>query len=227
MAVEFAAACLEATGGIPWDIEALLREAAEQRMAPDGSEAERVRSIGPSAVARAVLLRLSGMPPEATALVRAVAVLGDGASVSVAAALAEISEPDAARAADLLAGLAILKPAEGLEFEHPIVREAVYADLGPREERWPTRVPPRSCPRRERPRSGSRPSPARPIRRATRSGSRSSAARPPARLPAADRRARSSGCAAPSPSRRRPGPEPVQLRAVRAHREQRVPRAVL
>jgi DNA-binding CsgD family transcriptional regulator len=80
-----------------------------------------------------VLLRLSGAPPEAGALVRVLAVLGDGASVSIAAALAETTEAEAVRSADLLAGLGILMPAEGLEFAHPIVREAVYADLGPRE----------------------------------------------------------------------------------------------
>jgi DNA-binding CsgD family transcriptional regulator len=133
VAPEFAAACREATGGVPFYIEALLREAAAQRIAPDAGEAERVRAIGPSAVARTVLLRLSGTPPEVTRLVRAVAMLGDGVGVPVAAALAEITERDAARAADILAGLAILGPAEGLEFAHPIVREAVYADIGPRE----------------------------------------------------------------------------------------------
>jgi DNA-binding CsgD family transcriptional regulator len=65
--------------------------------------------------------------------VRAVAILGDGASLATAAAFAEIPEAEAAQAADLLAGLAILDAGEGLGFAHPIVREAVYADLGRRE----------------------------------------------------------------------------------------------
>ena len=133
VADEFAAACREATGGNPFYLEALLREAGERGFPTESGEAIRVERIGPAAVAQAVLLRLSGAPAAATALVRAVAVLGDGASLAEAARLADLDEPEAARAADLLAALAILKPAEGLEFAHPIVREAVYADIGPHE----------------------------------------------------------------------------------------------
>ena len=130
VAPEFAAACREATGGNPFFLEELLREACEQKLSADSSEAARVEAIGPAAIARAVLLRLSEAPPSASALVRAVAVLGDGAGLAEAARLAEISDEEAGNAADLLAALAILKPATGLEFAHPIVREAVYADLG-------------------------------------------------------------------------------------------------
>jgi len=88
--------------------------------------------MGPAAVAQSVLLRLSGTPPSATALVRALAVLGDGARLGELASLAEVEEDDAARAGDLLARVGILKPIEGFDFAHPIVREAVYGDIGPR-----------------------------------------------------------------------------------------------
>ena len=64
---------------------------------------------------------------------RAAAVLGDGASLSEAAALAELTDDEAARVADRLVALAILGRTERLEFAHPIVREAVYVDIGPRE----------------------------------------------------------------------------------------------
>ena len=133
VAPEFAEACREVTGGNPFFLEALLREAVEQGVSADSRAAVGVRGIGPAAVAQAVLLRLAGKPAAATALVRAVAVLGNGASVAEAAELAELSEQEAARSADVLAELAILKPAEGLEFAHPIVREAVYSDIGSRE----------------------------------------------------------------------------------------------
>jgi ATP/maltotriose-dependent transcriptional regulator MalT len=130
---EFAAACREATGGNPLLLEALLREAKDQEIPADSRGADRVWRIGPAAVAQAVLLRLSGAPAAARALVRAAAVLGDGASLAEAASLAEVGEDDAARAADLLTSLAILKPGARLEFAHPIVREAVYADIGSHE----------------------------------------------------------------------------------------------
>ncbi len=133
VADDFAAACREATGGNPFFLEALLREAKEQNLSTDARDAVRARRIGPTAVAQAVLLRLSAAPAAATALVRAVAVLGDGASLAEAAALAGLAEEEVARAADLLVALAILRTGDGLEFAHPIVREAVSADIGARE----------------------------------------------------------------------------------------------
>jgi AAA ATPase domain len=133
VAPEFSGACREATGGNPFYLEALLRDASEQGFSTGSGEVARVHGIGPAAVARAVLLRLSGRPAAATAQVHAVAVLGDGASLAEAADLAGLSREEAVGAADLLVALAILRPAEGLEFAHPIIREAVHADIGPRE----------------------------------------------------------------------------------------------
>ncbi len=130
---DFAAACRDATGGNPFFLEALLREAADRRLSTSSGEAVRVQRIAPAAVTAAVLLRLSGAPATAGALVRAVAVIGDGASVAEAAAMAELAEEEAAGAADQLVALDILRPAAHLEFAHPIVREAVRADIGPRE----------------------------------------------------------------------------------------------
>jgi hypothetical protein len=60
VAPEFAAACREATGGNPFFLEALLREARERGFPTDAAGAERVSGIGPTAVAQAVLLRLAG-----------------------------------------------------------------------------------------------------------------------------------------------------------------------
>src|SRR5690606_4059336 len=129
----FAAACRDATAGNPFFLEALLNEARARRFAADAHDAARVRSLVPPAVTRAVLLRLAGTPAPATALVRACAVLGDGASVAEAARLAQLSLADAVPLLDLLITRAILKPAERIEFAHPIVREAVYADIGANE----------------------------------------------------------------------------------------------
>ena len=132
VAPEFATACREATGGNPFFLGELLREVSERKLSPDAREATRIRSIGPAAVAEAVLLRLSERPAAATGLVRAMAVLGDGAGLEEAARLAGLGDEEAARAADLLAAVGIRR-GEGLEFSHPIVREAVYADIGSHE----------------------------------------------------------------------------------------------
>jgi DNA-binding CsgD family transcriptional regulator len=132
VAPEFATACREVTGGNPFFIEALLREIDEQGLPPDAREAARVREIGPQTVADAVLLHLSERPA-ATALVRAVAVIGDGASLPEAGLLAELSPEEAAGAADILIAQGILRSAEGLEFAHSIVREAVCAGIGAHE----------------------------------------------------------------------------------------------
>jgi DNA-binding CsgD family transcriptional regulator len=128
---EFAAACRETTGGNPFFLEALLYEVREQGLSPDADGAAGVLGIGPAVVADAVLFRLAEKPAAATALVRAVAVIGDGAGLAEAARLAQLSEEDAAVAADMLVALGILKKDERLEFAHPILRESVYADIGP------------------------------------------------------------------------------------------------
>jgi DNA-binding CsgD family transcriptional regulator len=133
VAPEFAHACREATGGNPFFLEALLREAREQKFATDKRAAANVRRIGPASVARAVRLRLAGRGQAAGALVDAVAVIGDGARVGEAAGVAGVDETEAARIADLLVALAILKPADRLEFAHPIIREAIYGGIGPAE----------------------------------------------------------------------------------------------
>jgi predicted ATPase len=84
VADEFAAACRTATGGNPFFLDALLREASERKLATHAGEAVRLQRIGPAAVAQTVLLRLSSAPAAATALVRAVALLGDGVGVTEA-----------------------------------------------------------------------------------------------------------------------------------------------
>ena len=141
VAPEFVAACRRATGGNPFFLEALLREVREREIAPDAAGARQVESIGPAAVTEALRVRLAERPPAATALVRAVAVLGDGSRLGEAALLAGLGEQEAARTADLLAALSILREADGLEFTHPIVREAVFAQIGPLERgEWHARA---------------------------------------------------------------------------------------
>jgi len=96
---------------------------------PDAGSAGIVREIGPGAIARTVLLRLARQPPEALAVARAVAVLGEGASLPAVAALAGVDEAALARAATVLARTEILRPEPPLGFVHALVRDAVYREL--------------------------------------------------------------------------------------------------
>ena len=130
VAPEFAAACARATGGNPFFLEALLQEVDDNRLPADAEGAEKVPQVGPRSVAEAVLLRIGAAHPRAPELVRAVAVLGDGAGLAEAAELADVPVELAADIVDVLVAQAILTTARGLEFGHPIVREAVYGDLG-------------------------------------------------------------------------------------------------
>src|SRR5207244_10382447 len=104
----FCAACHEATGGNPLFIRALLETLAAEGVAPTAEASARVHEVGPEPVARAVMLRLSRLPPEATTLARAVAIL-DGAEPALAAELAGLEHDVAASAAAQLTGSDILR----------------------------------------------------------------------------------------------------------------------
>jgi DNA-binding CsgD family transcriptional regulator len=126
----FVAACETTTGGNPLYLRALLDTLARERLAPSAANAARVLQTGPDAVARAVLLRLARLSTAATALLRAAAVLGDGAALQQAAALADLEVEAAAHAATILVRAALLRAEDPLEFAHPVVRTAIYQQLG-------------------------------------------------------------------------------------------------
>lgn len=126
----FAAACHEATGGVPFYLDELVRDVLRRGGEPVDTEAGSVARIVPAAIVRSVLLRLAALGPLAPHLARAAAVLGDGARLADAAALAGLDLDDAAVAADTLVAGGILTRG-GIGFVHPILRAAVIDDIGP------------------------------------------------------------------------------------------------
>jgi hypothetical protein len=127
----FVAACRAATGGTPFLLRELIDALDRQGVAPTRDGITHVAQTGPRTVAAATLARLRRLPPAATELARAIAVLGADGRLNVAAALAGIDEPAAVEVADALTAMHILRPERPLDFVHPIVRSAIYDDIPP------------------------------------------------------------------------------------------------
>ena len=99
-------------------------------IAPTAAAAERVEALGPQGIATVVLSRIARMPAAASALARALAVLGDGSSLRAAAELAGLQ--DAVPALRTLLAAEVVVEGDGLGFVHPIVRAAVYESIADR-----------------------------------------------------------------------------------------------
>jgi DNA-binding CsgD family transcriptional regulator len=130
---EFVAACHAATGGNPFLLRELLAALSGDRIAPTVDGAARVGRIGPKAVSRVVLARVSRIGVGARRLAEAAAVLGARSELRHAATLAGVDQDAAARAADALAQIDVLRATRPLEFVHPLVQAAVYEAIGPGE----------------------------------------------------------------------------------------------
>jgi tetratricopeptide (TPR) repeat protein len=120
-------------GWEPLFLRELVVALSEAEVAPTSAAAGTVTEVGPPAVGRFVLRRLERLGPSATALARAVAVLGGEADIRLAARAAGIEAADARSAADLLVRADVLAHDQRLGFVHPIVQAAVYEDLLPGE----------------------------------------------------------------------------------------------
>ena len=130
----FCLACHEESGGNPLLLRELLSALASEGLTATAANLERLRELEADAVSRAVSLRLIRLPPEATSLAQAVAILGDDADPRHAAALADLGEEAASQAAAELVRADILRPHAPLAFVHPVVRAAVYARITPAEQ---------------------------------------------------------------------------------------------
>jgi len=91
----FCRACHAATGGNPLLVAELASALAAEGVSGQEADVARVAEIGPEAVARAVRVRLAHLSDEARSLAAAGSVLGDGAPLEDAAALAGLELPEA------------------------------------------------------------------------------------------------------------------------------------
>ncbi|MBV9367552.1 MAG: AAA family ATPase [Solirubrobacterales bacterium] len=127
----FCAACSELTGGNPLFARELVVAAREEGLAARADSVPALRRIAPTAVGTSVLARLGRLGTDAVALARAVAVLGAGTEVVLAARLADLDPVVAELTADRLSAAQILAPVRPLEFFHPLIGAAVLEDIAP------------------------------------------------------------------------------------------------
>jgi DNA-binding CsgD family transcriptional regulator len=125
----FSAALETATRGNPLFVGAVLDAVAREGTCPTAEHVPRLLEIGAQGVSRAVALRLARLQPKALALLRAASILGDGAELRHAAALAGVKPSKLGPAAAALVRLDLLRREDPLEFFHPVVRSAVYETL--------------------------------------------------------------------------------------------------
>uniref|UniRef100_UPI0015F06084 AAA family ATPase n=1 Tax=Amycolatopsis pittospori TaxID=2749434 RepID=UPI0015F06084 len=118
-----------ASGGNPFLARVLVDELDALGLPLDNdATAEQVGKLGPSTVFRAALGRL---PMEAVAFAGAIAILGTGGDPWQAGALAKLDATGLSVAVEALTSANVLiGDGDHLVFVHPVVREAVLADLG-------------------------------------------------------------------------------------------------
>jgi DNA-binding CsgD family transcriptional regulator len=119
-----------ATGGNPFLLHELLTALRTRGWSGMDHDAVQFGRIAPRTVRRFVLRRLAAAGEDSQRLARAVAVLGD-ADLNDAARLAELTESEAAAAADRLSAADVLVAGTRVGFVHPMLRETVRADIPP------------------------------------------------------------------------------------------------
>jgi DNA-binding NarL/FixJ family response regulator len=125
----FVAACATVSGGNPFVLRELIFDLAADGVAPVAAQAAGLADRVPGQVERVVLARLGRLDQTAAHLAQAVAVLGEGSGLRLAAALAELTIDAAAAAADALVTAELLAAGRPLRFVHPLVRSAIYEQL--------------------------------------------------------------------------------------------------
>jgi tetratricopeptide (TPR) repeat protein len=128
---EICEACHAATVGNPLYLEELLRTLRSNGSPPTAEQA--LQASVPSLGER-VLRRAARVADDAPALARSMAVLGDGARLAAAAALASMSEQSAGPIAFGLRRIEVLASEDPFAFVHPLIRRSVY-DSMPDSER--------------------------------------------------------------------------------------------
>jgi DNA-binding CsgD family transcriptional regulator len=107
----------------------LTKALLAERGRPTDELARSVRTLGVGAISRSVLVRLAQLGGDCERLAQAMAVLAPGSPLRHAAALAGLPRMQAGVAADALRTADLFARGVALSFAHPIVREAIGAEM--------------------------------------------------------------------------------------------------
>lgn len=121
--------CHERSNGNPFLLAELAGALANEPERGPAGDVELAGRLGPSSVGAAMLLRLARLPPAASDLITAVAVLERDVRVDHAAAVAGMGIETARAHLDELAEQNFIRAGAPLNFQHPLARDAIYAQV--------------------------------------------------------------------------------------------------
>jgi DNA-binding CsgD family transcriptional regulator len=122
----------DATGGNPFLVAELLREVRRRDRWDGPLTRDALAQLAPERVVDRVSERLAALPVDAAAVARAMAVLGDGAQLRQAAAVAEVDP--APRLFEALAAAELFAPGAPLSFVCPLLARCVRASMSDLEQ---------------------------------------------------------------------------------------------
>jgi DNA-binding CsgD family transcriptional regulator len=128
---ELCRSCHDVTRGNPFYLRELALALKAEGGLPTVALARRVRGLGVTAISRRVLLRLARLGADCDRLAQALSILGPGTTLRRAARLAGLEREQAVGAVDRLHAAELLSAGTELSFVHPIVHEAIDAQLPP------------------------------------------------------------------------------------------------
>ena len=120
-----------ASGGNPLLVREILRAAGTSGVEAGAARTERILGLASAPVLELVQARLRRLGAGTLEVARAAALLGDGADPRAVIELAAVGPDDADAALRALARTEVLASRAPVRFAHPIVRAAVYSDIGP------------------------------------------------------------------------------------------------
>ncbi len=129
-APEFCDACALATGGNPFLLLEMLTGLIDEGVEPTAEEAARLDAFGSATLSRSLLSRIARLGPDAKRVAGAVAILGPDADLRRVAALCDVDAETAVGAVDGLRREGILAPDGAIALAHPLIRAAIYTDIG-------------------------------------------------------------------------------------------------